>query len=80
MSYPNPDEVTSFQKLVEGVLSDTLAQHYPEYKAHYDRFRKHVGLQCAYCKSAARTMYMGEVKRKGDDFLSRLRSGDWSGY
>jgi len=74
------DKLANFQKTIEGPLSSLLQQYYPEYKTTYDRFRKHIGPQCGYCKAAARTMFFSEVKRKGKDFLSRVESGDWNGY
>jgi hypothetical protein len=76
----SPAETSQFQKYIEGPLSSLLQQYYPEYKTTYDRFRKHIGPQCGYCKAAARTMYSFEVKRTGEDFINRLKTGDWNGY
>lgn len=74
------DELKKFQRVIEGPLESLALSLYPEYMATYQRFRKAVGPQCAYCKSAAKTIYAFEMKRKGDDFIERFKNGNWSDY
>lgn len=75
-----PEDTKRFQTVIEGPLKDLLTGLYDSYMTNYFRFRNRIGPQCPLCKSAARTMFALEVKRKGDDFLTRWRSGDWNGY
>lgn len=76
----NDEEIKKFQKQIEGPLRGLLFNLYSNHIVTYERFRQRIGPQCPICKSAAKFMYASEVKRKGQEFLSRLETGNWDSY
>lgn len=75
-----PEDVNQFQLVLEGPLRSKFTKEYEAYMTSYFRFRDRIGPQCPFCKSAAKTIFLSEVKRNGDAFLERWRTGNWDGY
>lgn len=68
-----------WQIILEGPLNDYLSKKYPGEMATYTRFRKKVGPQCAFCKTAAKIIFKYEAVAN-KEFLNRFQNNDWSGY
>ena len=77
----NAKDLRKFQSAVEKQtsLKEVLTGLYPSYIDSYFRFRKKIGPHCAFCRAAARFMFLSEVKRKSD-FIKRFQASDWKDY
>lgn len=74
------EDIRLFQKAIEGPIRALVESKYPEYMKQYLRYRARVGPQCAFCKAAAKHIFISEFSRNGSSFLDRFKTEDWSTY
>jgi len=74
------DKFLKLGSFLDSSLKPIAEKYHKPYFDQFIKFRKKNGWHCPFVQAALKAIYIAEIARKGEDFITRFNKNDWTNY